>query len=82
MIANAKDSILAEGNSFAAPFDLERSGTIKGECLNKFLTAEQVGGAKFLHNLENPKITTKTEAKMSVPVHSLNVIMDCLTSLK
>ena len=59
MIANAKDSILAEGNSFAAPFDLERSGTIKGECLNKFLTAEQVGGAKFLHNLENPKITTK-----------------------
>ena len=59
MIANAKDSFLAEGNSFAAPFDLERSGTIKGECLNKFLTAEQVGGAKFLHNLENPKITTK-----------------------
>ena len=45
MIANAKDSILAEGNSFAAPFDLERSGTIKGECLNKFLTAEQVDGA-------------------------------------
>ena len=59
MIVNAKDSILAEENSFAAPFDLERSGTIKGECLNKFLTAEQVDGVKFLHNIENPKITTK-----------------------
>lgn len=58
MIANAKDSILAEGNSFAAPFDLERSGKIKGECLNKFLTAEQTDGIKFLYNIENPKITT------------------------
>lgn len=81
MIANAKDSILAEGNSFAAPFDLERSGTIKGECLNKFLTAEQVGGAKFLHNLEI-RNNNKNGSQMSVPVHSLNVIMDCLTSLK
>ena len=72
MIANAKDSILAEGNSFAAPFDLERSGTIKGECLNKFLTAEQVGGAKFLHNLENPKITTKNGSQNEwYPVHSI-----------
>ena len=48
MIANAKDSIIKdEKGFFGAPFDLERSGTIKGECLNKFLTAEQVGGAKF-----------------------------------
>ena len=59
MIANAKDSILAEGNSFAAPFDLERSGKIKGECLNKFLTAEQADGIKFLYNIENPRIQTR-----------------------
>ena len=39
MIANAKDSIIKdEKGFFGAPFDLERSGKIKGECLNKFLT--------------------------------------------
>ena len=47
MIANAKDSIIKdEKGFFGAPFDLERSGKIKGECLNKFLTAEQADGIK------------------------------------
>ena len=44
---------------FGAPFDLERSGKIKGECLNKFLTAEQADGIKFLYNIENPRIQTR-----------------------
>lgn len=59
MIANAKDSILTEENKYGAPFDLERTGKIKGECQNKFLTAEQADGIKFLYNIDNPKITTK-----------------------
>lgn len=59
MIANAKDSIIEEKDGFGAPFDLERNGRIKGECLNKFLTAEQADGIKFLYNIENPKIQTK-----------------------
>ena len=63
MIANAKDSIRMEDGGFAAPFDLERNGKIKGECLNKFLTAEQVDGVKFLYNIENPKIQTKSEGQ-------------------
>ena len=60
MIANAKDSIIKdEKGFFGAPFDLERSGKIKGECLNKFLTAEQADGIKFLYNIENPRIQTR-----------------------
>lgn len=59
MIANAKDSIKMENGGFAAPFDLDRNGKIKGECLNKFLTAEQVDGIKFLYNIESPKIQTQ-----------------------
>ena len=52
MIANAKDSIIKdEKGFFGAPFDLERSGKIKGECLNKFLTPEQADGIKFLYNI-------------------------------
>jgi len=60
VIANAKDSIIKdEKGFFGAPFDLERSGKIKGECLNKFLTAEQADGIKFLYNIENPRIQTR-----------------------
>lgn len=55
MIANAKDSI-KEDKGFGAPFDL--GGKINGECLNKFLTAEQADGIKFLYNIENAKIQT------------------------
>ena len=38
---------------------MERSGKIKGECLNKFLTAEQADVIKFLYNIENPRIQTR-----------------------
>lgn len=60
MIANAKDSINIDAKGrFSLPFDLERNGTIKGECTNKFLTAEQPEGTRFLYNIENTKIQTK-----------------------
>ena len=63
-----------ENGGFAAPSDLERNGTIKGECQNKFLTAEQTNGVRFLYNIENSKI--KPAHKMLATAHSLSVIMD------
>lgn len=66
MIANATDSIQVDSEGgFSAPYDLERNGNIKGKCTNKFLTAEQADGPKFLHNIENPKIATKNEIQNS-----------------
>lgn len=61
MIANAKDSIkVSSEGKYYAPFDLESKGTIAGECLNKFVTAEQPNQTLFLHNLENSKIRSAT----------------------
>lgn len=66
MIANATDSIEVDNNGgYSAPYDLERNGNIKGKCTNKFLTAEQADGLKFLYNIENPKIATKKESQNS-----------------
>lgn len=67
MITNAKDSIKMENGGFAAPFDLERNGTIKGECQNKFLTAEQTNGVRFLYNIENSKIKTGSQDACNRP---------------
>lgn len=63
MIANAKDSIKTVDGAFEAPFDLERSGKERGECLNKFILAEQTNGIKFLYNIENSKIKTISEGQ-------------------
>lgn len=77
MIANAKDSIIKdEKGFFGAPFDLERSGKIKGECLNKFLTAEQADGIKFLYNIETREYKRETDHKTPATARSSNVIMD------
>ena len=60
MIANAKDSIIKTKKASSEPLSIwnvaEKS---KGECLNKFLTAEQADGIKFLYNIENPRIQTR-----------------------
>ena len=63
MIVNAKDSIQSSANKFYAPFDLDTKGTIPGECLNKFVTAEQPNQTLFLYNLENPKFKSKSETQ-------------------
>lgn len=76
MIANAKDSIRMEDGGFAAPFDLERNGKIKGECLNKFLTAEQVDGVNSYIISKTLKYKQRAKGKTSVAAHSSNVIMD------
>lgn len=60
MIKNAKDSIKSDNNKFGAPFNMDRNDGLMGECLNKFITAEQPDGLHFPQNLENAQIKSLT----------------------